>query len=165
MKKILPYAQYFRSLHRKPSGSGVLFFDRQGRVLILKTTYRDGWIIPGGIVDEGESPTEACIREIKEELGLKIKRLGNLLCVDYKGVTDKVIKDDSFQFIFNGGRLTDAQIKRIKLDPAEHAEFAFVTTKRALKVLNPRLAHRLPKCLKAMRRKTCLYLECGNELS
>src|SRR3989338_5585071 len=98
MKKLLPYADYFKSLPTKPIASGALIFDTQGRLLILKTTYRAGWIIPGGIVEVGESPIKACLRECREELCLDIK-LGRLICLDYKIVTDKNLKDDSLQLI------------------------------------------------------------------
>ena len=34
--------------------------------------YKDGWEFPGGKIEPGESPQQALIREIKEELDLKI---------------------------------------------------------------------------------------------
>lgn len=43
-----------------------------GRVLLLKTSYRDRWVFPGGLVDRGERPPEAIIREVREETGLRI---------------------------------------------------------------------------------------------
>ncbi|MEK7105512.1 MAG: NUDIX hydrolase, partial [Patescibacteria group bacterium] len=92
MKKLLPYEVWFSTLPKKVAGSGGLIFNRRGEVLILKTTYRDGWIIPGGIVEEGESPIETCLREVQEEIGIKIK-LGKLICLDYKVRTDKNFYD------------------------------------------------------------------------
>jgi 8-oxo-dGTP diphosphatase len=38
--------------------SGALFFDTQGRILLVKPTYKDGWEIPGGYVEPGETPVE-----------------------------------------------------------------------------------------------------------
>ena len=46
--------------------AGVLFFDEQGRVMLVDPTYKPGWEIPGGYVEAGESPLEACVREVKE---------------------------------------------------------------------------------------------------
>jgi 8-oxo-dGTP diphosphatase len=46
----------------------VLFRDAAGRVLLVKPTYKNGWEIPGGYVDAGESPRAAAAREVKEEL-------------------------------------------------------------------------------------------------
>ena len=34
--------------------------------------YKDGWEFPGGKIEENESPEEALIREIREELGVTI---------------------------------------------------------------------------------------------
>ena len=52
--------------------AGALFSDESGRVLLVKPTYKKTWDIPGGYVEPGESPRAACIREIREELGLSV---------------------------------------------------------------------------------------------
>lgn len=44
-----------------------------GKVLMVKAGYKDYWTFPGGIVDEGESPKDAAIRETLEEVGVKIR--------------------------------------------------------------------------------------------
>lgn len=51
---------------------GIITDDRQ-RVLLCHRTDRDLWNLPGGKLEEGESPWEAVIREIKEETGLEAK--------------------------------------------------------------------------------------------
>ncbi|RJQ79447.1 NUDIX hydrolase [Pseudonocardiaceae bacterium YIM PH 21723] len=53
--------------------AGVLFFDAQDRVLLLRTSYKDNWEIPGGVIegDRGETPLDAARREVAEELGLQ----------------------------------------------------------------------------------------------
>lgn len=45
--------------------------------------FKDGWEFPGGKVEPGESPEQAIIREIKEELGAEIKVTGFLTTVEY----------------------------------------------------------------------------------
>src|SRR5687768_11944137 len=55
-----------------PASAGALVRGRKGRLLILKPTYKGGWTIPGGIVEIGESPWEACRRETREESGLDV---------------------------------------------------------------------------------------------
>lgn len=160
MQKALPYPEYFKTLPKKFAGSGALFFDDAGRVLVLKTTYRDGWIIPGGIVDEDESPLQACVRECKEELGIDVS-VGRLLCLDYKIKTDPALQDDSYQFIWDGGVLSPAEIEQIRLSE-EHSEFRFVNEAEAMPLLNPKLAKRLPYCLKAKESGRFVYLEDGD---
>ncbi len=46
-----------------------------GRLLILKEESRKGfvWDLPGGKIEYGESPKEALLREVKEELDIDVK--------------------------------------------------------------------------------------------
>ena len=62
--------------------AGALFRDAAGRVLLVHPTYKPGWDVPGGVVEDGESPAEACRREIAEELGLD-RATGAFLSVDH----------------------------------------------------------------------------------
>lgn len=41
-------------------------------VLLVRPSYRDGWLPPGGFIDRGELPLEALEREIEEELGVRM---------------------------------------------------------------------------------------------
>lgn len=49
------------------SVKGVLI--QRGRVLVLRNE-RDEWELPGGRLDDGETPEAALVREIREETGL-----------------------------------------------------------------------------------------------
>jgi 8-oxo-dGTP pyrophosphatase MutT (NUDIX family) len=44
--------------------------DRQGRILIVRHSYKPGWQLPLGGVDRGEPASDAVLRELKEEIGL-----------------------------------------------------------------------------------------------
>ena len=79
--------------------SGVLFRDADNRVLLVKPTYKQGWDIPGGYVEPGESPKQAAVREVTEELGVTLP-VGRLLVIDWApqdGEGDKLL------FVFDGG--------------------------------------------------------------
>jgi 8-oxo-dGTP pyrophosphatase MutT (NUDIX family) len=57
-----------------PVSSGALIFDRSGRLLILKPTYKSGWTIPGGVMEaDGETLWQACRREVREECGIELR--------------------------------------------------------------------------------------------
>lgn len=47
-----------------------------GRILLVKAAYRWHWGMPGGLMDTGETPEEAVIRETREETGLDIVLTG-----------------------------------------------------------------------------------------
>jgi ADP-ribose pyrophosphatase YjhB (NUDIX family) len=64
----------------------VIVVDDHARVLLVRHTgARDGWAVPGGGVDIGESPAQAAVREIREETGL---RISGLRLLDVLGGTD-----------------------------------------------------------------------------
>ena len=71
-----------------PVSAGALIYDRAGRLLILKPTYKSGWTIPGGVMEaDGESPWEACQREVREETGLEVSH-GRLAAMDFRRPRD-----------------------------------------------------------------------------
>ena len=51
----------------------LLVLDHEGSVLVLRQLHREGWTLPGGLLDHGESPAEAVVRETREELGLVVE--------------------------------------------------------------------------------------------
>jgi len=139
--------------------AGVLFFDVEGRVLLVQPTYKDHWDIPGGYVEPRESPLAAARREVTEELGLKVP-LEQLLVVDWapnEGEGDKLL------FIFDGGELPAAARSEIALPPDELADYAFVDVADLTQRLIPRLARRVHGALTARSHGVPHYLEHGAE--
>jgi 8-oxo-dGTP pyrophosphatase MutT (NUDIX family) len=54
-----------------PVDLGVIAFVEQGsRIVLVRHSYKSGWMLPGGAVGWGEPPAEAILRELKEEIGL-----------------------------------------------------------------------------------------------
>ncbi len=50
--------------------------DERGHVLLMERgtePFRGAWVLPGGLVDPGETVEEACIREVREEVGLEVR--------------------------------------------------------------------------------------------
>lgn len=55
------------------AGAVAIIEREDGRWLMVKPVYRQGWSLPGGLIDRGEAPAEAAVREFEEELGLRIR--------------------------------------------------------------------------------------------
>jgi len=51
----------------------VVAIEHGERVLFLRQPHRDGWSLPGGLLDRGERPSDAVAREVFEETGLRIE--------------------------------------------------------------------------------------------
>lgn len=45
--------------------------------------FKDWWEFPGGKVQPGETPREACVRELREELAVELVDLATFMTVDY----------------------------------------------------------------------------------
>jgi 8-oxo-dGTP pyrophosphatase MutT (NUDIX family) len=149
------------TLPMKYLSAGALFFDEQGRLLLVKPTYKDGWEIPGGIVERDESPKQACLREIREELGLDVT-LGPLLVIDYLSRQDR--PSDSLQLVFLGGTLSPSTIEAISLPAAELSKHRFLPPDAALGLLRDSLRLRVAGCLRAIGMKQTLLLHDGQEV-
>ena len=53
--------------------------DPAGRVLVMERgtePFPGTWVLPGGYVDPGETVEQACMREVREELGLDVRLTG-----------------------------------------------------------------------------------------
>lgn len=52
--------------------AAALLIDAQGRTLLVRKRGTQAFMQPGGKIDAGESPVQALVRELYEELGLQI---------------------------------------------------------------------------------------------
>ncbi len=84
-------------------GVFAIIFDQERRVLLCHRNDYDFWNLPGGGLEEGESPWGGVMREVKEETGLEVE------VVKLLGIYSKVDKDEIvFSFLCNviGGSLS-----------------------------------------------------------
>lgn len=142
-----------------PASAGAILLDEEGRLLILKPTYKSGWTVPGGVMEaDGETPWEACRREVAEETGIEVTR-GRLVCVDTRPAKNggKL----GLRFLFHCGTLTPEQVAGIRLQEYEVSEYRFATIPEALELLRPAIRRRVKKALAS---DTCLYLEGGRRV-
>jgi 8-oxo-dGTP pyrophosphatase MutT (NUDIX family) len=142
-------------------GTGVLFFDDKGRVLVVKPGYKDHWTVPGGVSDKNESPRQTGEREVKEEIGLEVK-LKQLVAVSYN--FDRGDGDENLQWWFYGGVLSNGQIKQIRVDGEEILEYKFVEPEEAERLGRKNLTNLIPVIKKAIETKMAVYLENWEEV-
>jgi 8-oxo-dGTP diphosphatase len=93
----MPISDYLQGVRRKvghdllllPSAAVVLH-DEQMRILLCLHADKKLWVTPGGLIEPGEQPADAAIRETLEETGLIVELTGILgvyggadLIIDY----------------------------------------------------------------------------------
>jgi 8-oxo-dGTP diphosphatase len=139
-----------------PVSAGALIFDRSGRLLILKPTYKSGWTIPGGVMEaDGESPWEACRREVREETGIEVAR-GRLAAVDFR--RQRPDRPGGVRFLFDCGKVSDQALSGLVLQPEEISESRLAPLADALVLLRGPIRRRVRA---ATRGRRLVYLEDG----
>lgn len=116
-----------------------IILNSSGSILILKDRKRR-WTLAGGQIDKHESQTQALLREVKEETGLKIKLLKKL----WKTTKRYGKKNKKRAKVFLS-LVSKKASRKLKLS-FEHLKAKWVKPKAALKMLIPRHA----KALKAL---------------
>ena len=134
--------------------SGAIIRNPEGKILVLKTTYKEYWEIPGGVVEENESPKQTVEREVLEEIGLEIN-VSLCLAIHYRSAQG--IQDENIMFVFDGGIINDTS--ELKPDGKEISEARFVSFEEAHNFVGERIASRLPFLQQALQQKRTIYLE------
>ncbi|KQV19575.1 hypothetical protein ASE03_21695 [Kitasatospora sp. Root187] len=128
----------------------VVFTDGGGRILLVRL--QPGlnelhWGLPGGTVEAGsETPRQAAVREIGEEIGLACSP-GRLLGVDWVNRADdrpRVV------YVFEGGPLSEGDLAGIQLQETELAEWRMCTPEEAARLLTPASWGQLRESLAAL---------------
>ena len=142
-----------------PVSAGALIFDQAGRLLILKPTYKSGWTIPGGVMEaDGETPWDACRREVAEECGLHIgaDHPARLACMDFR--RPRPGKPGGIRYLFDCNTFSDADLAGIVVQPEEIAEYRIADVNTVLTMLRKPIRRRVRA---ATRRHPLCYLEDG----
>ena len=150
-------ATWYANLASFYAAAAAFITDPTGNVLLVKPTYRDHWAFPGGYVDEGEYPHEACAREVREELGITAI-VGRLLVVDWTppiGQRPRSI----ISFTFDCG--TIAGSTGFKLQRQELEDFAFLPLEAATERLPSNVAPRISAAVRARDQREAAYLGAG----
>jgi acetyl-CoA carboxylase carboxyl transferase subunit beta len=64
---------------------GAVVVAQDGRVLVIQRARAPGrgdWTLPGGKIERGESPSDAVVREVLEETGVRVRVLERLTVVN-----------------------------------------------------------------------------------
>ncbi|MGY0022092.1 NUDIX hydrolase [Streptomyces sp. cg35] len=139
--------------------AGVLLFDEEGRVLLVDPTYKPGWEFPGGVVEAGEAPARAGMREVAEEIGIQLADVPSLLVVDWESPVPPAY--GGLRLLFDGGLLTSAEARHVLLPGPELRGWRFVSESEAAALLPPVRYERLRWALRARERGAAHYLEAG----
>jgi ADP-ribose pyrophosphatase YjhB (NUDIX family) len=161
-----PLASTDFDLPAVPASASALIFDSRGRLLILRPTYKSGWTIPGGVMEnDGETPWQACRREVREECGLEVTG-ARLACVDFRPTRPG--RSGGIRFLFDCGQLDNGALGAITLQPAEIAEHRIVPVADALALLRKPIRRRVRATVRRdgrARRRGTVYLEDGRPVS
>ncbi|MBN6038709.1 NUDIX hydrolase [Amycolatopsis sp. 195334CR] len=156
---LLPFREYAASLNRKRTAAGVLLRDDRSRVLLVETTYKPEWEIPGGAVEAEEAPWATAARELHEELGIT-RTLGKLLVIDH--IRTQGVMPEGLAFVFDGGLITEGEVGDIRSTDPEIQSVGLYTLGEAEALVKPTLHARISTALRAADIGATVFCEAGH---
>ncbi|MFY1615062.1 NUDIX domain-containing protein [Micromonospora sp. WMMD736] len=150
-------ATWYANLASFYAAAAAFITDPAENVLLVKPTYRDHWAFPGGYVDEGEYPHDACAREIREELGVALM-VGALLVVDWAPPTGQRPRA-LVSFTFDCGSV--AGLDAFTLPEVELEDAAFFSRYEAERRLPDNVVTRVGAAMHARNQRAPTYFAGG----
>jgi ASC-1-like (ASCH) protein/8-oxo-dGTP pyrophosphatase MutT (NUDIX family) len=134
--------------------------DEHDRPVQLRSVYGSRlWQFPGGNLDaQGEDPLQTARREAVEETGLELGLETPRLLLTHFLHAGPRMPLNKVGLIFDGGRLSADQLRRIRLDPAEHDMWAVHDLACWQELMAPRAFARLDAVERARRGEGPAYL-------
>jgi RimJ/RimL family protein N-acetyltransferase/8-oxo-dGTP pyrophosphatase MutT (NUDIX family) len=130
-----------------------------GQILLCELTYKKEWDLPGGVVDPHESPAQAVIREVREELEIEVSPQ---LLVAVNWLPKWRGWDDAMLFVFDLG-VQDDVIARARLEPRELRSVHWCTPEDVESRAAPYVTRMMRRL--AQRTEGTAYLEDGADPS
>jgi 8-oxo-dGTP pyrophosphatase MutT (NUDIX family) len=149
------YPEEYDALAMKRVSAGCVLLDEFGRVLLLETTYKPVWEVPGGASEPGESPRQTAHREALEEIGIDVT-IGTLMCVDHVDIDRP--RRDALRFLFRVDGPAVA-LDSLTLQESEIVSARYCDLVEVAERTSPAMHRRLAACLGAS--AFPLYLEDG----
>ena len=117
--------RWLETMERRLSSVAVILETADGSALVVKATYKPYWTFTGGVIDAGETPKEAGVREVKEELGLTVQKDD----ITFVAIIDRTSDAaHTYQFLFKYAQpLTEAMVQSIHLQSSEIADYAIIS--------------------------------------
>ncbi|MBI5466980.1 MAG: NUDIX hydrolase [Candidatus Kerfeldbacteria bacterium] len=153
-KDWLPHDEYLRRVPKKRVSAGVIFLNSRREVLMVKPTYKSVWVIPGGVINQYESPQDGAIREVHEETGLTVSSPQFIGVVHAPRPGEG---DDVMHFFFYGGVLSDDV--QLTLQAAELETWKFMPVADVSRYAVPQFAARLTSLLTAIEDQRPVYIQ------
>ncbi len=120
----MPFDEFIATQERRLSSAAVLIENTKGELLVLKASYKPYWSTPSGIVDAEESPTQAAVREVREETSLTIRPAD----LDFASIIYRHSKQAStYLFVFRLLYQVDETSLNIQVDGGEITDFDWVS--------------------------------------
>ncbi|MGC7102813.1 NUDIX domain-containing protein [Amycolatopsis lurida] len=145
---------YYARLARTRGAAGAVQLDEADRVLLVRPGNKPVWDLPGGVVEAAESPMAACVREVREELGIT-PVLERLVGVVWFPPWPR--RPPSNLFVF-AGRLPGPARAAIRPAPDEIADFGFFPVS-ALPAVEPHTERRVRECVRGFLGGGTVYFE------